>query len=394
MQKQDVVPHQRTDATTTQKQAEYQARLEAEWTTLYAIRSTLGIAWSGSAVPTYADAQWLGEKLWPQVLAPENSLLHRDRESDEARLYRQKAAARTSRQPNKEPVTAVELVKEDIRELEQLIEGARNVRTNSLETRLRHLYDVQNELLPQRYSESQLIQNIPNTYQPLPVTNRGRDTIEIELPRERILRVRLLHPNRPEMVTGADVLYEHYDDRVGQARLLVIQFKMWDGKALYWSKRLGQQLSKLQRRFCGEGLCKKAPDEAHRFGFPYCSAFLRPTDEIQSPDSRLVSSGFHVPICAVEQSWKETQRDGAKLEAHEIQSTAVSHRIFDELFNSSQIGSRWLTTHELQDFYKRNEVFGSAERVVLHAQNYLPIRSHRGGMRPKTTAKPPRVRRR
>ena len=97
---------------------------------------------------------------------------------------------------------------------------------------------------------------------------------------------------------------------------------------------------------------------------PYCCAFLRPTNRIQNPDNQLKSTGLHIPICEV---LKKIGND-VKLLKKEINSISISNRIFEEMFISNSLGSRWLSITELEKFYEFNEIRSFTNRIRVHAQ--------------------------
>lgn len=140
--------------------------------------------------------------------------------------------------------------------------------------------------------------------------------------------------------------------------------------------RCTKQLNRFREAFCGSALCepfeKSQRKDAYRL--PYCSAFLRPTDRLQDPDCRLVSSGYHVPICVVERLWKDTSRGGQKLVSKNFRSEAVTHRVFEELFNTNMLGSKWLTYRELEELYRLHNILEPDEHIVIHAQEFTSER--------------------
>jgi hypothetical protein len=140
------------------------------------------------------------------------------------------------------------------------------------------------------------------------------------------------------------------------------------------STSLKQQLGKLQSHFCGSGLCGDPSGEGHQreFRLPCCAAFLRPTDRLQSPNARLISSGLHIPVCAVLRNAQKTRRGGDVLRRKFFRREAVTHKVFEELFNTGILGSRWLTYEELEKFYRASSVLMPEDTILLHAQE-LPI---------------------
>ncbi|MGB8347896.1 MAG: hypothetical protein WCD86_23655 [Ktedonobacteraceae bacterium] len=207
-----------------------------------------------------------------------------------------------------------------------------------------------------------------------PISKNGRGYKEYRISDNRALRIRILHPGKAETATGADLIYENYWEigSTNLVRLAVLQYKMWHKKSLYIDKRTRCQLEKMKNTFCGRKLCEENSDYKRQYRLPYCTAFLRPTDELQSEDASLLSSGYYVPICVVDNVRQSALKGQNTLRSRDIRSEAVTHKIFEEMFNSNMIGSRWLTYGELEDMYHFNNILEPDEHIVIHAQE-LPL---------------------
>ena len=155
-------------------------------------------------------------------------------------------------------------------------------------------------------------------------------------------------------------------------RLAAIQYKVWDGETLYKSDNIASQLDRLHKTFCSNKLCEQFAESQRKdaYRLPYCSAFLRPTDKLQHPDSRFISSAYHIPVCVVERSWQDTVRGGQKIERKYFRSEAVTHRVFEELFNANMLGSKWLTYEELEKLYREHKILEADEHIIIHAQEF------------------------
>jgi hypothetical protein len=355
-----------------QLSTELDRRLDAEWTTLNAIREMLGIAVKGRMTPTYAQALDVGKTIAPQIYAVESSLLGRGREPKLVQEYRQKADALS--EIRAQPVSPLEVLDEDIDIQRRLVmtSGDRDL----IQRRLDQLETIRPYFLPKSFSENQLIfrdvfrieRNLP-----MPPTEGDRYR-DFQISDERRLRIRMLHPDRPEHATGADMIYELYWDKKQMARIALVQYKIWDGKTLYLSqaRNVEEQMRKLTETLCDRDLCKPFEDSAriHSYRLPYCSAFLRPTDKIQDPDVRLISSGLHTPVCVALRAMQDTGRGNKKIESKVIRSEAVTHKVFEEMFNANLLGSRWLTYEEIETLYRDHKVLEPTERIVLHVQEF------------------------
>lgn len=107
----------------------------------------------------------------------------------------------------------------------------------------------------------------------------------------------------------------------------------------------------------------------HKFRFPYCAAFFRPTDKLQSASQELRSSGEHIPVCMIDGLIKVGPRGGKNLEYEEIRRVSLNHLVFEDLFCNGKIGSRTLSMEELAELY--DGILENGEgKLVVHAQQF------------------------
>ena len=357
------------DSDSSEKEFDDRRRLDAEWCALVALREVLGIALKGVTLPTYLQALTLGEILAPQLFGLDVSAIANEQESTGVREYRQRAAARS--QLEGRSVAPLEELEQEIKELADLL--APEVEKDLLQKQLARLYSIRQELKGKRYTEQQaILRDVFKAAREMPVSGYGADYVDFRASDERVLRLRMLHPDPPEHATGADVLYEHYWDKKRMVRLAAIQYKIWKGRTIPMSKRLQKQMDKLRRAFCDNNLCKEFGDSARKeaYRLPYCSAFLRPTDQLQNPKSRLISSGYHIPICVVQKLREKKEGKPSGIASSDFRSEALSHRIFEELFNINMLGSRWMTYSELEKLYREHGILDVDEHIVIHAQEF------------------------
>ncbi|HVF27424.1 MAG TPA: hypothetical protein VM943_04215 [Pyrinomonadaceae bacterium] len=347
-------------------------RLDAEWLALVAIREALGIAVKDKLSPTYPQSLALGKLLAPELYDPKVSLIVRSVESATAREFRQRAEVLSSLEDR--DVSPLELLEPEIEEFKRLYTA--DPQKIEIEKKYLQLQDARQYLTPKKQTETQIILHDLHLVKrglPLPPVAKDR-YLQFKLSKERGLRIYLLHPDPPEHSMGADLIYETYWEKKKLARLAVVQYKICKGKALYTSqsRNLEEQMNRLKHVFCESGLCKPWDENEteKRYRLPHCTAFLRPTDEIQQPNSALISSGLHVPICIAQRSWEETGKGGRKIEKKKIRSSSVTHKVFVELFNANLLGSRWFTFTEIESLYKQHGLLDSTERIILHAQEF------------------------
>lgn len=348
-------------------------RINQEWVTLNAIRGMVKIASNGSmSKSTYDNTLDLAGELYPELLGPENSLLKRERESDTTKEYRQKAALKSIKTGTE--VTALALVLEDIAEYQSYLEIAKEnrgdkKRTDQLKRRLGQLDNAKKELEPKPHSENQLIfRDAYNANRDLPELSRGHAHKDFQLPDGKTLRIRVLHPDRPEHITGADIIYERHNEQTGGISIVAVQYKIWEDRQLYLSdSRMLGQLEKIRNFLCDKGICQSNSKE---YRFPCCTGFLRPTDKLQAVDQKFISTGEHLPICQIDACSIEGKRGGTILKYENIKASSLSGELFEELFNRGKIGSRELSRDELEELYYEASVIDSSDTVVIYAQEF------------------------
>jgi len=344
-------------------------RLDAEWAALTAFREMLGIALKGKESPTYAQAFHVAQYVLPDVFGG-GSLLAHAAEPEDVRMYREKAEARSRLTGN--PVTALQVVNNEIAEYEALL-GAEPSK-QLLEKPLNKLRRIRFKLTQVAYSENQIILKDAFQASHLPIPSYMVDSYrDYRISATRGLRIRILHPDKPEQATGADLIYEQYWCEKAVARLTAIQYKLWNGDTLYFSevKNLEDQLARLKQTFCEGGLCTSSDQSKRRdaYRLPYCAAFLRPTDKLQDQNSQLVSTGIHVPVCVVNRL-SGGKDEVKKIERKRLRGESLSQGIFGELFNYNMCGSRWLTFKELGRFYEVHGVIRERDTISIHAQEF------------------------
>ncbi|MGF1903399.1 hypothetical protein [Aliivibrio sifiae] len=348
-------------------------RINQEWVTLNAVRGMVKIASKGSmSKSTYDNTLEFGGELYPDLLGPENSLLKRERESDTTKEYRQKADLKSIKTKTK--VTALELVLEDIEEYNSYLEIAKEnkndkKRTDQLKRKLGQLDKARKELEPKSHTENQLIfRDAYNVNRDLPELSRGHAYKDFQLSDGKTLRIRILHPDRPEHITGADIIYERHNEYSDGINIVAVQYKIWEDRQLYISDpRMMGQLNKMRNFLCDKGICQTKTNE---YRFPYCSGFLRPTDKLQTVDQKFISTGEHLPICKIDTCASVGKRGGSLLEYNNIKASSLSGELFEELFNRGKIGSRELSPDELEELYRDASVIDSSDTVIIYAQEF------------------------
>ncbi len=180
----------------------------------------------------------------------------------------------------------------------------------------------------------------------------------------------LFHPDKAEHVSGADVLYERHEPAREVATLVFVQYKIWEKQTLSLNdSRMRAQLAKLKSLICDGRFCAH-DEEPTPYRFPHCAAFLRPTDKLQHPDQKLISSGEHLPICRIDQCMTTSRFGTPIIDFRGIRSTSVSGTAFEYMFSYGKVGSRPVTYEELEDLYNKLRISADPDQLVVHAQEF------------------------
>ena len=344
-------------------------RLDVEWATLNAIREALRIGVRGQAAPTYQDALNVGRAVDPELFDSPEAIIANAQEPTAVRERRQRAEATS--QLKGERITPEQLIENDIAEYEALQKASKGD-TDKLVAKLGQLYRTRLQLSERPFTENQLLNRDTFTATRLPTFERQESFVGYRLPLDRAFRIRLLHPDKPEHVTGADMVYELYDKGLNRVRLVLLQYKIWSGEQLVVDERASRQIDKLQACVCNADVCAAPKGGAHSrapYRLPCCTAFLRPTDKLQSPDQRLVSRGLHVPLCAAVEAISSRRKGGEVIRRVDVNGQALSQRVFEELFNRGMLGSRPLTIPEVQEFYRGNSILHPTDHLLIQVQD-------------------------
>lgn len=350
-------------------------RLNAEWISLNAFRGLSKIASNGDMEKsTYDNALELGGALYPELLGDDVSELKRERVSDTTKEFRQRAEYMSIR--DNKIIEAVDLIKSAIIEDESLLKiaekekGNKN-RVDQIKRKLGQLYKAKDELEPNEHSENQLIfRDAYGVERSVPSLTTGQGYRDFKLPNDKVLRLRVLHPDKIEHITGADLIYERHSPNEDSVAIVAVQYKIWEKRKLYLSdERMLDQISKMNSFLCRKGVCESNSEE-NDYRFPCCSAFLRPTDKLQRPDQKFLSTGEHLPICKIEQCTSKGVRGADILEYKNMKDVSLSSEMFEFLFNKGKIGSKDLSYSELEELYSKFLGDASGQRVVVYAQEF------------------------
>lgn len=346
-------------------------RIDQEWLVVSMARELIKIASKGNdEKSTYKNAIAFAGELYPDLLG-ESSLLRRQDESITTKEYRQKADMK-SRKEGKN-VSALKLVQDDIEELKGLIKVSRiSVQdVHLLQKKLSQLTKAKRELDPESHTEGQLIFRDSHVINKnLPGLGTGKAYRDFELADDKILRMRVFHPDKMEHISGADFIYERFNKKTRKVNIILVQYKIWEDREMYVSdERMQKQLNRMKCFSCDNKLCNSRQQD-NKYRFPCCTSFLRPTDKLQNPEQTFMSTGEHIPICKIN-DYKSKGKYGADvLKYKDIKEISLASDLFQELFNRGKIGSCEMDHEELQELYEKTNLMKSDDTLLFYAQEF------------------------
>jgi hypothetical protein len=344
-------------------------KFQTEWALVNLVKELRGISNRG-AMPTYYNAIKLAMQILPDIFNEKSYMVQRHHEPEIIRLYRQQAEAQS--QIDGKRIEPIDLLDTRIATLTKLI-GANKDNADLLEKELDKLHKSRTLLVPKNIQEDYIlhhdVKSLKFGVEPIDIRAKHAD---YSVGENRIIRVRMIHPNNGEQSMGADLIYEQYNTENKFVRFLMVQYKIWEAEIIYWSRseNLSKQLQKMTDNLCSKGYCNcdDGNNVSGEFRYPFCTGFLRPTDKLQFKDSRFTSSGMHVPICKLKDLTEETTDGNKVLRKNKMRHASLSQNLFEECFNYNQIGSRWLNYTELEKLYKEHKILESDEHIIVHVQ--------------------------
>lgn len=341
-------------------------RRDLAFQTVNAIRESVTLAKNTTLPITYEFAfsiiYDLNKELYNSII----NLLVSKNENEIVKYYKEKAEGLSN---DNETIKPIDLIQKELEELD-IILSKKSENNTYLKKRKFGLIAAKEYFTPRTQSEHKSLNH--DFYlrerddffgRPLYETDNFKD---YKISKDKVLRLRLLHPDKDEAILGVDMVYEHFDLQNNRVRFAHMQYKTWNNNVLYESasSNMRAQLEKMKNNICDSDFCKGPEGKRGEYRFPYCSAFLRPTSKIQNPDSKLVSTGYHVPLC---QTLTLLNKDG-KLTKENIKDKSIKGNIFEELFISNIAGSRWISIELLEQFYEVKGINSNLNSIRIHAQ--------------------------
>lgn len=315
----------------------------------------------------------LDEELYSKVV----NLIEVKNESDTVKYYKEKASVVDD--PNSLFTTTPEsLLEKDIDEHQEWLKTTDDAsKLKFLRTQLYRLKAARKFFSPKRLSEHKILEHDFFIAKRHPFVQKqiyeDEQVKDYNLDGERMLRLRLLHPDRDEHILGADLIYEIFDLVNERVRFVHLQYKTWDKGVLYLKQgNIKDQLNKMQSNLCSVGFCKSEIGNNHSdlYRMPFCCGFLRPTEKLQMVQKKLKSSGIHLPICEV----MKNIGDDDKITKSNSKGRNISSTVFSELFIENIIGSRWHSMNQLEEYYEKRDIESLYNNIRIHAQEF-PILS-------------------
>lgn len=344
-------------------------RRECAFQSLVAMRESVSIARKLPQPISYEHSLDLIYDISPDIYNQITTLLTNKNESDTVKYYKEKAELLST---NDKPVTPLDLINTDLDEHRILHEKSGDKRF--IARKILELSAAKEYFTPREVSEHKILSG--DFY----LAEHGgyfskkiyeNDSYkDYKLPNSNLLRLRLLHPDNAESILGVDLIYEFFDLEKNRVRFAHLQYKTWNTNILYLNdERMSNQLSKMERNLCSSGFCKDHNGEKYppSYRLPFCCGFLRPTSKLQSSESKLVSTGVHLPICEV----KKIRETDNKITKNNILDRSISNKNFEELFNDNILGSRWISIDTLEDFYESRGLNSLTDSIRIHAQEVI-----------------------
>ena len=335
---------------------------------LCAMREAVTIAKKTQQAIPYRRTVDLIKDISPDLHKDITNLLTKTNESEIVRYYKQKAEASSNETEAK--ISPQQLIEKDLKE-EKRVLALGGESTNLIERKIFELEAALEYFKPEDISENYILNHdftLERRHEFFEKKLYENAKIkDYALSGNRILRLRLLHPDKAERIIGSDLVYEQFDLKTKSVRFIHMQYKTWNSKMLYFSHgNLLDQIEKLDKNLCQSGFCHNSSGSKHsqNYRFPYCSAFLRPTSYLEHPESYLISSGIHLPICMVNKI-KENEKAITQSNSKQV---SVGNNIFEDLFLNQHIGSRWMKIEELERFYAEKNITSQLGRIRVHAQ--------------------------
>ena len=204
-------------------------RLDIEFQVTSALRDGIWQASGNREKSTYEQAFSLGSQVAPEVYHSVHRLIGFPRPSPLAQEIRQSARAQSALEGR--DITPFEYVVDEIAKIKEQISALDADEAQHLLVSKLHRYEgAMQELKPRDHREAKLIfgDAVKSGYG-LPFSGEGDGYKDYVLNPQRLLRVRATHLESVEDKIGCDLIYENLDCVNKTARIVMMQYKTWEG---------------------------------------------------------------------------------------------------------------------------------------------------------------------
>jgi len=339
------------------------------------MRDVLNMALKGNYVPTYEKALAYIKDISPNIHQAIIAHLPEKNESDLVKRFREEAQSELNSE--EEEASGLEINDVAVRMINAAIDKCDNIIQSNKEASKdgranknykRQLVAALKSFITRTLSEHELlIHDFTAEEKPsFELIDKEFDRKDYNLPDGKILRIYLAHPNKIEYTLGVDVIYECYDLTLRQVRFANLQYKTWKLLSLSFDEREEKQLNRLKTNNCDCKHCEvpTAYASTSPYRFPYCSAFVRPTNKILAKGSKMKTMGDHIPLCRLNQ----LRESGQPIEKYQVQNASLTQQSFEEAFNKYHVGSRWMQIGDLQQFYEKRKLKDMADNIRIIVQ--------------------------
>jgi hypothetical protein len=212
------------------------------------IRETISIAQKRTIKPTYEQALKIIFDIDENFYNFCSAQLTKKNENDLVKFYKELASVESITQGKE--VTAKELLNKEAGKYRTLLNtpDIEKERTKFLFNHLASLEAAIENLKERRLSEHRILQadfcKVDRSFLGAEFMFENHNYIDYKIPDNRYLRLRLLHPDKPEHILGADLIYEQLNVETEMVRVTVLQYKTWEKGILYFSTGNIQQVLK------------------------------------------------------------------------------------------------------------------------------------------------------
>ena len=225
-----------------------------------AIREAVTISKRLQQPITYEQTYDVLYDLDPILYKKVTSLLSTKNESPTVQFYKDLAIAESVGMFQQSPEN---LIIKDIEKYQKLLNDSQRTDLKTIERKVLELKGGLEFFEERRVSEHKVLERDFNTHLELKHDFFGKKIYEndqfrdYQLPGNRTLRLRMIHPDKEEHILGADLIYEMFDLLKKEVRFVHLQYKMWEDGKLYFSEgNMKDQIIKLNNKICKSGYCQ------------------------------------------------------------------------------------------------------------------------------------------